>query len=389
MNEFLSIQHEIAPKTVVEVDYVGTLGRRLFRAEDINRSPGGRLPEGACVTDNLGRRLCSLANSLDKHGYPNPNYGKLRTWENVVNSAYNAMQVSVRRQMSHGVLLNANYTWSHSLDDGSTWHSGATSANGAAAGEGYTTDQTLPHLDWGNSIFDIRHRLVLNYVIQLPGQHLHGVLGAIAGGWAYNGIWSLQSGAHWEPFAGSNIGSRHLVEPATANSADPVSCTAADVASGNCVNIGGDYNLDNGINDRPNSTASSISASRSTWANGWCQGGAFAYAYNGSTCGGGTMQSGLPTFSAPCLGCIGNLRRNQFLGPGQWYSDMGLSKTFKFTERVNLKFEWQAFNIFNRANYLLAVNGGGAHNDIGDTAFGQAAGTLNARNMQFGLKLSF
>ena len=101
------------------------------------------------------------------------------------------------------------------------------------------------------------------------------------------------------------------------------------------------------------------------------------------------MQSGLPVFSAPCLGCIGNLRRNQFLGPGQWYSDMGLSKTFKFTERVNLKFEWQAFNIFNRANYLLAVNGGGAHNDIGDLAFGQAAGTLNARNMQFGLKLGF
>jgi hypothetical protein len=389
MNEFLSVQHEIAPKTVVEVDYVGTLGRRLFRAEDINRSPGGRLPAGSCVTDNLGRQLCSLANSLDSHGYPNPNYGKLRTWENVVNSAYNAMQVSLRRQMSHGVLLNANYTWSHSMDDGSTWHSGATTANGASGGDGYSTDQTLPGVDWGNSIFDIRHRLVLNYVIQLPGQHLHGVLGAIAGGWAYNGIWSFQSGAHWQPFAGSNIGSRHLVEPGTASSANPVSCTAADVMSGNCVNIGGDYNLDNGLNDRPNSTASSISASRSTWANGWCQGGSFAYAYNGSTCSGGTMQSGLPTFSAPCLGCIGNLRRNQFLGPGQWYSDMGLSKTFKFTERVNLKFEWQAFNIFNRANYLLAVNGGGAHNDIGDTAFGQAAGTLNARNMQFGLKLSF
>jgi hypothetical protein len=365
------------------VDYVGTLGRRLFRAEDINRSPGGRLPEGSCVTDNLGRRLCSLVNSLDSHGYPNPNYGHMRTWENVVNSAYNALQASVRRQMSHGVLLNINYTWSHSLDDGSTWHSGATTANGGAGGDGYTTDQTLPHVDWGNSVFDIRHRLVLNYVIQLPGQNLHGVLGAIAGGWAYNGIWSFQSGAHWSPFAGSDIGSRDLVNAAGDD------CTAADVASGNCVNIGGDYNLDNGNNDRPNTTASSISANRSTWANGWCQGGSFTYAFNGSTCDGGTMQSGLPTFSAPCLGCVGTLRRNQFLGPGQWYSDMGLSKTFKFTERVNLKFEWQAFNIFNRANYLLAVNGGGAHNDIGDTAFGQAAGTLNARNMQFGLKLGF
>jgi len=290
--------------------------------------------------------------------------------------------------MSHGVLLNANYTWSHSLDDGSTWHSGATSANGAAGGEGYTTDQTLPHVDWGNSIFDIRHRLVLNYVIQLPGQNLHGVLGAIAGGWMYNGIWSFQSGAHWEPFAGNNIGGASLVEIS-----DPsVSCTAADVNSGNCQNVGGDYNLDHGRNDRPNSSSSSLSANRNTWANGWCPGGAFGNYGNGGACNGAgatPSQAGLPVLSAPCLGCVGNLRRNQFLGPGQWYSDMGLSKTFKFTERVNLKFEWQAFNIFNRPNYLLAVNGGGAHNELGDGAFGQAAGTLNARNMQFGLKLGF
>jgi hypothetical protein len=86
---------------------------------------------------------------------------------------------------------------------------------------------------------------------------------------------------------------------------------------------------------------------------------------------------------------VGNLRRNQFLGPSQWYSDMTLAKTFKLTERVNMKFEWQAFNVFNRANFLLAVNGGGAHNALTDGAFGQAAGTLNARNEQFGLKFSF
>ncbi len=40
--------------------------------------------------------------------------------------------------MSHGILVNANYTWSHSIDNGSTWHSGATTANGGAAGEGDT-----------------------------------------------------------------------------------------------------------------------------------------------------------------------------------------------------------------------------------------------------------
>ena len=55
--------------------------------------------------------------------------------------------------------FNVNYTYSHAIDDGSTWHSGSTSANGGGGGEGYTTDVTFPGLDRGNSIFDIRHRL--------------------------------------------------------------------------------------------------------------------------------------------------------------------------------------------------------------------------------------
>jgi hypothetical protein len=68
---------------------------------------------------------------------------------------------------------------------------------------------------------------------------------------------------------------------------------------------------------------------------------------------------------------------------------MTLAKTFKLTERFNMKFEAAAFNIFNRANFVLATAGGGAHNKVADGLFGAAAGTLNARNLQFGLKLSF
>jgi hypothetical protein len=391
-NYFLSYQREIVPKTVLELNYVGTTGHDLFRADNINRSPGGLLPAGSCITDNLGRQNCGLTSTLDPAGFPNPNYGSLRTWENAVNSDYSGLQASLKKQMSHGVLLNVNYTWSHSLDNGSTWHSGATTANGAGGGEGFTTDQTDPHLDWGNSIYDIRHRLVVNYVIQLPGQRLTGVLGAVAGGWSYNGIWAFQSGPHWEPFA-SDAEPANLVETATLNSSTQVACTASDVNNGLCTNVGGDFNLDGGQNDRPSTSSSSLNASRATWEHGWCPSG-FGFfsgtAAGASSCNGGPLtQANLPVLSAPCLGCVGSLRRNQFTGPGQWYSDMTLAKTFKITERVNMKFEWQAFNVFNRANFLLAVNGGGAHNALTDGAFGQAAGTLNARNEQFGLKFSF
>lgn len=395
-NYFLSIQREIMPKTTLEIDYVGTTAHDLFRSENINRVPGGALPVSSCVTDNLGRKLCGLSDAVlpdgkanpspvNFSGLPNPNYGTLRTWENAVNSDYSGLQLSLKKQVSHGVLFNLNYTWSHSLDNGSTWHSGGTTSNGAAGGEGYTTDQTDPHLDWGNSIFDIRHRLILNYVINLPGQRLTGVLGAIAGGWSYNGIWAFQSGAHWEPYAGSGVGPAVLVNAA----GNP--CSATDVNTGNCKNTGGDWNLDNGENDRPQSTAAGLNVSRSTWANGWCPGSNFLFQNTGSVCNTGSLnQANLPTLSAPpCLGCTSTMHRNQWVGPGQWYSDMTLAKNFKLTERVNMKFEWQAFNVFNRANFLLAVNGGGAHNQVSDSAFGQAAGTLNARNMQFGLKFTF
>lgn len=336
-NFYLSIQREILPKTVMELRYVGTAGHKLFRSEDINREPGSLMPDGVTAVDNFGRTLTGLG------GRPNQNYGRLRVWENAVNSNYSSLQASLKRQMSHGLLFNVDYTYSHSIDEGSTWHSGATTANGAAAGEGFTTDQTLPGIDRGNSMFDIRHRLVVNYVWQLPGQDLKGIAGAIAGGWSLNGIWAFQTGAHWEPYSSNGAG---------------------------------DYNLDRGRNDRPDSSMKGFSGfSHDTWANGWADGG----------------QSGLPVLTAPtCIPCTSNLGRNSFVGPGQWYADMTLSKIFKITEKVNLKFDANAFNVFNRTNFLLATAGGGANNrPFQQGNFGQAAGTLNAREMQFGLKLSF
>ena len=68
---------------------------------------------------------------------------------------------------------------------------------------------------------------------------------------------------------------------------------------------------------------------------------------------------------------------------------MTLAKAFKFTERVNLRFEAQGFNVFNRANFLIATAGGSGNNEVRSGNFGQAGGTLNARNLQFGLKLTF
>ncbi|HLX82878.1 MAG TPA: TonB-dependent receptor [Terriglobales bacterium] len=392
-NFFFGIQREIAPKIVVEANYVGTAGHRLFRSQQLNRQIGGGLPEGSCVTNNLGNNVCSLVDNtigstgapINPAGVPNPNYGVLREWQNANNSNYNALQLSLRKQMSHGFTANVNYTYSHTIDNGSSWHDSATSAAGGAGGDGYSTDTNDPGLDRGNSVFDIRHRLVLNYVYQLPGQNLHGVMGAIAGGWSLNGIWSFQSGPHWSPYV--RLTGATLVEPGTGNP-----CSAADVSGGNCINTGGEWSLDGqfpGV-DRPDSSVQNFSPSRSTWAHGWPANTPGGFSFLSGNAPANYSAPGFPTLSAPCLACVGNLGRNTFVGPGQWSADMTLAKVFKLTERFNLKFEAAAFNIFNRANFILS-NGSAfsQHNSLDDPLFGEAGGTLNARNLQVGLKVQF
>src|SRR5262249_48579291 len=288
-NYFFGVQRELPGKMVLEANYVGDIGIKEFRAENINRHPGSVLPIGSVITDNFGRTWTGNGGEpgAPNSGFANNIYGNLRNWRNVVNSNYNSLQVAVKKQVSHGLLFNVNYTYSHTIDAGSTWHSGATTANGAAAGEGYTTDVTLPQLDRGNSLFDIRHRVVLNYVWQLPGQSLHGFMGAVLGGWSYSGVWAFQTGAHWEPFRGGAARLRTISSGLTA------SCHAADIPN-NCANIGGDYNLDHGRNDRPNSTISNFNPSRDLWKTGW-------FDANGNP-----LAANLPVFSTPCLACASN-----------------------------------------------------------------------------------
>ena len=148
------------------------------------------------------------------------------------------------------------------------------------------------------------------------------------------------------------------------------------------MNAGGDYELNrtnsHSRNSRPNSTVSGFdSATHDMWANGW----------------GSQWAPGGGIFTTPCLGCPGNLGRNTFVGPKQWFADMSLFKNFKVTERVGLQFRVEGFNVFNHTNFLLAEPGQAGleitHNQFPVGNFGQAGGTLNARNLQFGLKLNF
>jgi len=368
-NWFFGVQREIRPRLTVEVNYVGTAGHKLLRAESVNRVPGGALPEGVCVNDTFGRRLCSQINGNNPFGVLNPNYANLRVWQNVANSSYNGLQVSLKQQMSHGLQFGGNYTWSHSIDSGSSWHHSVSSANGFGGGDGYTTDQTLPQLDRGNSTYDIRHRLTFNFVWEMPFlRERHDFMGTMLAGWQLNGIFSLQTGAHWFPYRGGQNASSNL-QPDDGSPADV--CDPATFDPTLCVNMGADYNLDGVANDRPNAIADHVDATHEQWADGF----------------------NLPEnfFSSPCLGCVSNLGRNTFVGPGYWNLDTSLFKNFRLSDRFQLQFRVEAFNIFNHTNFQLGVGNVGPSNNnrTHNPDFGKAGGTFSPRNLQFGLKLSF
>jgi hypothetical protein len=358
---FLGVQREIRRDVIFEANYVGTSGSNLIRADNVNRIPGGRLPEGTCLNDNLGRLLCSQIDSRpNAYGEPNnpigslnPNYGVLRVWRDIASSNYNSLQFSVNGKPATGLQFSANYTFSHAIDSVSSWHNRATSVNGFAAGDGFLTDSTLPNLDRGNSTYDVRHRLTITYTWDLPFfRNRRGLLRALAA-WQLNGLWAAQTAAHWNP----HDPRRSRIDPAAPG------CQSGTFDPTECLNFGGDYNLDGVANDRPNAIADHIHASHEQLADGF------------------NLQPNF--FAPPCLACVGNLGRNTFVGPGYWAADVSVLKNFKLTEALQLQFRAEAFNVLNHTNFQIG------HNAINDPSFGQAGGTGDPRNLQFALKLMF
>ena len=81
--------------------------------------------------------------------------------------------------------------------------------------------------------------------------------------------------------------------------------------------------------------------------------------------------------------------RNTFVGPSYVSWETSLFKNIKITEKVNMQFRAEAFNVLNHTNFQLPGAGGATNNRTNSGSFGQAGGTFNPRNLQFGLKIRF
>jgi outer membrane receptor protein involved in Fe transport len=164
----LNVQREVVKDLVVQVAYVGKIGRKLLMG--ISTNPAVFAP-GATVANINDRRLI-------------PGFGNLQSISSRANSTYHAFQLEATKRLSRGFSVQGAYTWSKSLDQASAIALGAAVPN--------VFDMRS---QWGRSDFDARHVMALSWIWDLPAFTASpSAVRWIAGGWQVNGLLMMRTG---------------------------------------------------------------------------------------------------------------------------------------------------------------------------------------------------
>lgn len=191
----LGIQQALSADWVLDMAYVGTRGSLLSTFEPINSiRPASRPVPARSIADQTARlaefRAAYLAENGPGNGRIDPRFDSVSYIDDRGSSTYHSLQTTVQHDMRRGLMLRASYTWSHSLDNSSD----STPAQ-AATDFSFAQNQFRPDQERGNSAFDIRQRITLTQVWQLPWlAEEHGFVGRSLGGWTVASINQVQSG---------------------------------------------------------------------------------------------------------------------------------------------------------------------------------------------------
>jgi hypothetical protein len=342
----LGIQRQLGSAFSLEVDYQGSTGHKLGLFIDQNQPK---------VTVNDPTKRGNQSPNFQV--FPNPFFGSIGTGVGIGNSNYSGAVATARYQGRHGIYFEGSYTFGKSIDDGSSFFG----SSGERAG---LADSTNLAADRGPSSFDIRHRAVFTFVVDLPVGPSHRLLGwnngvnrQVFGGWQISGITSIQTGTPFTVFNSSQ-----------------------------------DFSGFNQFNDRPDvvGTGPLHQDNRNPDA-------AFDPAYFGCV----TAPKLDCTKAVPPTGRLGTSGRNQYYGPGLQNWNFAVAKVFPLgTERVRLRFRADFFNLFNHTNFANPVGSQSSGNfgkitaTVGSataTAVGTTAGVVGGgpRVIQGALRVEF
>jgi len=312
----VSIQQQLPADFVGTLSYDGSKGVHLLGLSAVN-----------VVNPATGAR-------------PFPSFGQVSWRGNKDNSSFNGLSASAKRTFSHGFLFEANYMWSHEIDDGS---------NGSGDGDSLVPENiSCQSCERASGIWDARHVFNANGVYELPfgpgKMYLNSpdFWSAVGGGWEITSTFVARTG-----FPVNVLISR----------------SSSAVPDGNTTD------------QRPNLVP-----------------GIPLIPPGGSTIG---QWINPAAFSVPANGAFGNAPRDVARGPGAWQTDLDVDKRVALTELVHIEFRSEFFNIFNHPQY------GSPQATFGNVGFGTITQTVNTttpvspvgagtpREMQFALKLVF
>jgi hypothetical protein len=348
-NYNLTIERELPASSVLSIGYVGSVSHHLSQGLPINTVSG----------------LDSMDNPTFLY---NENvYGSLDTIFSGGNSNYNSLQVDFKKQMAHGISVHAAYTYSHSLDDTSSFENSSFGTFGSALGGfGGAIRASNPYCyfsgcDYASSSFDARHRLALNWVFTIPGLHSNGFASRLTNGWTITGIAIFQTGF-------------------------PMDVADLDAPSGGC-DLGGDFSCWDGPNQvtpvqyenpRKIETLNEPSTG-ATAGNYWFNPTAFAPV----NCAGENCPAA--GVNPTTVAAYGNTRRNPVRGPGINNWNLSLYKDTSINERLKFELRMDASNAFNHLEYdPNSISG-----NVNSPVFGQVLGALAPRQVQLVGKFFF
>jgi hypothetical protein len=352
----VSLQHEIARNTTVEVGYVGSRGRDLLKTHDANQVLSGDI-DGNGVNDRLEyARLGPLvAASVRPFGVFGDS--RITLWDHSGRSQYHSLQTQIVSRFGVSQ-FQASYTWSRTRSNEPMDNS-----DGNLSREMSTLDIQNIDGDYGLARINRPHVFNASMVLMLPRlEDRSAGVRHLLGDWEISTIVSAASGLSLSVYTG------------------PIPTLPGGVSGTGYVD-----------NQRPNRVPG-VSCSPS---------------------GGPPEQIINPeafTLTGMQLGVPGNAQRGACPGPNLLQTDLAFYKNLRFNDRLRFQFRFEIFNLFNRNNFLgtggsgvnVAINPTSVTFDTGDpttattitgftaaSSFGQAVATRDPRQMQIGFKVIF
>jgi hypothetical protein len=403
------IQRELKGNVVLEVNYFGRLGRRLIADGDAAQTLNFKdAASGQFVKDAFGKLQTQVQNNLPitsqpwfenqisatgfdctgfaanctdlvakffgnavsvgdlstvildlaRNGILNPNValyaqtGANGYIGNYSSSSYNALLMSLRKRYSSNLLVDFDYSYSHSTDNQSNIINNANQFT--FSGQGLICDLTNLRTCRADSLFDARHIVSANYVYDLPfGAHrrflasVSNLVNTLVGGWSTSGILSYRTGFPFTTHTGTF----------------PINFTQDAPAVFN----GDKQAVRQGIHTDPTTGSIQFFADQT---------------------------AALGAFSFPLGGDTGT--RNPVHGPGFTNLDIAVSKNFTmpWSEHHTVQFRWEAFNAFNHVNFAVPGDPNVLTNSnnllLNPSGFGVITQTAGSpRQMQFSLRYDF